>query len=131
MTDLPDVLYFGCESKWRIGHFLFLPGLTSAHRYEDELPESLRVPDGTFAPHKSGCRKSYCGCGSGPEGKATIQIIGGWTVVAFWDRSADGRGASNSVFMVRGEHTFEQVVSRTREAFPTVWARFPFGVVRA
>ena len=131
MTALSDAFYFGCESKERIGHFLFVPGLRSAYREEHVLPELLRTPDGTFAPHRAGCgMRPYCGCPQ-VEGRAVLKLVEGWTVLAFWDRSADGRGASNSVFLLRGVHVFDEAVRLSREAFPTVWARFPFEVVQA
>ena len=133
LSPLPEVLYFGCESKSHIGHFLYVPGMRSAYRLENDLPEALRDwrLDGTFAPHLPDCKKRYCECVRGVEGRATLQVVDGWTVLAFWDRSADSRGASNSAFLVRGVHEFEDAVRRARDAFPTVWERFGFPVVPA
>ncbi len=52
-----------------------------------------------------------------------------WTGIAFWDRSGDERGNSNSAFLVDGPRTFEEVVVASRQAFPRVWERMKFDVV--
>ena len=64
------------------------------------------------------------------EGRALLTHGGGWTAVAFWDRSGDRRGASNTTFIVRGTLTFEQVIRVARHRWPSIWSRFTFEVVQ-
>jgi len=63
------------------------------------------------------------------EGLAFRTCCGGYTAVAFWDRSVDRRGACNSVFIVRGDLTFKQVMRVARHCWPRVLGRFSFDVV--
>lgn len=64
------------------------------------------------------------------EGRAFRTSHGGWTAVAFWDRSqGDPRGACNTAFLARGDLTFSQVIRAAKHAWPEVWARFTFPVV--
>lgn len=65
------------------------------------------------------------------EGVAKVHHLGGWTALAFWDRSVDSRPGSNSVFIFRGELTFDAAVARAKEKFPTVWGRLQFEVKEA
>ena len=46
------------------------------------------------------------------EGQALLTHGGGWTAIAFWDRSSSGgaRPYSNTAFIVRGTLTFEQMI---------------------
>lgn len=63
------------------------------------------------------------------EGRAFKTCRNGWTAVAFWDRTGDKRGASNTVFLARGDLTFSQLVRAAKHAWPEVWARFTFPVI--
>lgn len=63
------------------------------------------------------------------EGRAFRTCRGGWTAVAFWDRTGDKRGASNTAFVARGDLTFAQLIRAARHTWPQVWARFTFPVV--
>jgi hypothetical protein len=83
--------------------------------------------DGQLAPSKRNARGFISG--EAPQGQALLHVRDGWSVISFWDRSGDTRGASNSAFLVRGEHTFDEVAAIAREAFPRIWQRFPFDVV--
>lgn len=47
----------------------------------------------------------------------------GWTAIAFWDRTGDGRYGSNSTFIFEATLTFAEAVDRARETFPEVVAR--------
>lgn len=120
--ELPD-LYFGCENR-ESGHYLWMPGMHSVpyHVQRDQLPGPLQPHglDGTYAP-----------LGPEVEGQALLHHVHGRTVLAFWDRSVDHRGGSNSAFILSGRLTFEEAVAQARAAFPEVWARFPFEVVPA
>jgi hypothetical protein len=64
------------------------------------------------------------------QGIAHICHIGEeWTIVAFWDRSADQRFGSNSAFIVEGRKCFDDVLQLAKANFPTVMARFDFPIV--
>lgn len=119
---LPD-LYFGCANR-EGGHYLWMPGMQSVpyHVQRDHLPGVLQSHglDGSYAP-----------LGPEVEGRALLHHVHGRTVLAFWDRSVDQRGGSNSAFILRGVLTFEEAVARAKAAFPEVWARFTFDVVGA
>lgn len=62
------------------------------------------------------------------EGVARLVHKDGWTALAFWDRSVDRRGGSNSVFLFDAALTFDDAVNEAKRAFPSVWARFKFDV---
>lgn len=65
------------------------------------------------------------------QGVAALHVVDGWTAIAFWDRSVDKRGACNSNFVTHDVVDFDEMVRRSRAAFPHVWARFPFEVRQA
>lgn len=112
-----DALFFGRLDV--DGHFLYdIHG--AVVRPSQLLPESLRCLDGTLLP-------------DGPQREGLAQLVhgDGWTVLAFWDRSADPRPNSNSAFLLRGRHDFPTAVSLARHAFPAIWRRFDFPVVLA
>ena len=62
------------------------------------------------------------------EGLAALHHVDRWTVLAFWDRSADDRHGSHSTFLVEGAHAFDEAGALARKAFPAVWSRYPFAV---
>ena len=64
------------------------------------------------------------------EGQALLTHGGGWTAIAFWDRSDCPRPYSNTAFIVRGTLTFEQMIRVARHQHPLVWRRFTFPVVQ-
>lgn len=63
------------------------------------------------------------------EGHAFVTHTNNLTVLAFWDRSGDKRGASNTAFICPGTLTFAQIVRVARFTWPGVWSRFHFAVV--
>lgn len=62
------------------------------------------------------------------EGEAKLTHRDGWTALAFWDRSVDKRGNSNSCFVIEGTHTFEEMIELARARFPRVMERFKFEI---
>jgi hypothetical protein len=114
------IFYFGC---WHvIGHRLVDgSGRTCCGRLPTDFPVNPEAIDSTFLPPLL----------PQVEGRGHLSHVNGWTLLAFWDRSIDRRGKSNSLFLARGIHTFEEMVNRCRAAFPTVWSRFDFDVVNA
>lgn len=117
---MPRVFYFGAWSESQTGHYIFAPtdnGFGGASK-RAELPPRLQAHhlDGAYC--YSGRERGYQ-----PLGKALLHHVFGWSVLAFWDRSADHRGASNSAFLAEGEHDFDTMCRLAGEHFPTVWRR--------
>lgn len=128
-------LYFGCVvDRWQVhGHHLFAAkasGDTTVEtiRYRGNNPWGDEI-DGGLCPggrdHRGveGVEQI--------EGRALIHRKAGWTALAFWDRSADIRPNSCSVFMAEGDHDFAGMVRIAETAFPSVIARFKFQIVPA
>lgn len=110
----PRVLYFGCWSRAQRGHYL--------HEVDGRTGRPLGIVPFVDAELDGG----FCPEGQQSEGVARLHHLRGWTVLAFWDRSADSRGNSHSTFLADGQHEFEEMVALAKEAFPAVWARFGF-----
>ncbi len=113
-------LYFGCIDE--PGHYLFdgrfkfgkrpalVPGWSKWVKWANKR-------DGLLAPEFNGV-----------SGRALLHHFDGFTVLAFWDRSVDSRGGSNSMFIVPGIKAFTDVIDIARVAFPGVFERFQFDV---
>lgn len=108
------ILYFGAWSAENLGHYLYSPDGRTIWR-ADWLPFRPTILDaGLLNPF-----------GSQEQSKARRVLIGGWTVVTFWDRSADSRMGSNSAFIVDSEMCFLNVMALAGQAFPLQMARIP------
>ena len=123
----PRMFYFG---PWdRAGHFWHVEdGRSVLYAEREKLPWGDNA-DGGLQPHREGCRRSYCPCGSGPQGVALIHHKDGWTALSFWDRSVDTRGACNSTYIAEGDFTFEQMVAMAKERFAHRWNKMKFKVI--
>jgi hypothetical protein len=124
------MIYFGCIGE--TGHFLHRPDLRhSSAGSQSVLAQAGIWPkcDGGFCPgmEEAGGKHHKV---EQVEGAAKVTHLDGWTILAFWDRSVDHRRNSNSAFIERGTLSFDEMVSRAKKAFPTVWKRFPFKVRR-
>lgn len=54
-----------------------------------------------------------------PQGEFLLHRIRGHTLMAWWDRTqGDARGACNSVFIVEGDHTSEEMLALWPQRFP-------------
>lgn len=113
-----SVIYFGCWGG--PGHYPWGPGQRS-------LPLSTleRLPWGY------GVDSGLCPKKDETQGRALLHHKGGWTALAFWDRSVDTRPGSNSAFLADGDFNFDAMVEKAKASFPQVWERFPFEVVPA
>jgi hypothetical protein len=101
----PDFLYFGC---W---------GSSAGHWLRDEHGQQIRYDhkagrwpiinsakiDGSFTPKST--RK---------HGAAKLWHTITWTILALHDYSRDKRPASNAAFILRGDHTAEEVLAAAR-----------------
>jgi len=125
MSEQPnEVYYFGCIDD--AGHYFWVPpGASLYGRQRPAIPWQDGDLDAKLAPGYIGPYQS----GPQIEGRAKVHHKNGWTAVAFWDRSVDSRGGSNSVFIVKGTLDFDSAVEQARAAFPKVWGRFKFPVI--
>ena len=124
---LPDVLYFGCNRD-SAGHYFWQADKWTFSSSEafTKLPWGYDI-DGRLCPYSEG--KKEVPRNRQIEGLARRHFKAGWTAIAFWDRSVDGRFGSNSVFLVRGGHSFERVCELAKFHFPRTWERFQFEIV--
>lgn len=65
------------------------------------------------------------------EGRAVLHNMEGWTILSFWDRSADHRLGSHSTYFLKGTYGFDEAVKTAREAYPAIWSRYGFTVTKA
>lgn len=119
-----DVFYHGCIGE--SGHFLWVSDVRYAR--SSDLPSDWPKEFGSGYMPGAALDATYCpkapkGTYVEPQGLAALHHVGGWTVLAAWDRTVDSRGRSNSVFVVRGEHNFGETCRLAAKAFPAVWAR--------
>lgn len=124
-----DVLFFGC---WRdLGHYWIDPGNVATHGMraaEDKLPEELRHGriDGGFCPGSPESledRRRDRKTRPEVEGEARLTHLAGWTVLGWWDRSVDKRGACNSNIVARGIHDYTTMLEIGKRRMPHVMAR--------
>lgn len=115
------ILFFGAWG--RAGHYYWLPGRRLAES-DRSLPASLQGGkiDGRLAPQRREPR--YPSSRLEAEGEAAAHHIDGWTVVAWWDRSVDRRGGSNSALLMRGTHSMPAVLLEAADKFPELLPRF-------
>jgi hypothetical protein len=110
--------YFGCRQ--RSGHYVFAAaGSPPLDYYDIPIPKL----DGSLPPPGDPWGKP-----GQVQGRARLHHINGWTAVAYWDRSVDERGGSNSVFLAPGVFSFEEIMASAREAFPDVLDRISFKI---
>ncbi len=122
-----ECYYFGCQKY--AGHYWWTPSGKQYDVRELVGPNIDPRIDGGFCPNTSEDRtKPWQRTGPEVEGEAKLHQVDGWTILSFWDRSVDTRSACNSNFVVRGEHTFEEVLEAARRDFPQVLERLKFEI---
>lgn len=110
--------YFGCGPDVN-GHYLYEPGGQKLRRYGRAGPDYQRMTfDGMLAPQPE----------SNNLYKASLTRLGGWNMsaLAWWDRSADTRPASNSIIFAPSL-TIEpsDILDQAYGKFPWVFKRLP------
>lgn len=103
------VWYFGCATGV-LGHYLIREGEHTEHGVAG--PFGPVTIDGLLAPR-------------GPEtqGAAALYHRAGHTCLAWWDRTGDRRGGSNSALIVDRVCSAEDVLAEGARAFPGVMQR--------
>jgi hypothetical protein len=142
------MFFYGALSAKELGHYWYNSALQHLWKPQGDMSGPIGCPwrsrdaggiglDGTIAPRsptptnvdKIGLMRSGYEPPSYevPQGLCAHLIHDGWTVISFWDRSADRRGACNSAFVVHEVvRDFDEMTRRAKETFPTIYARFPF-----
>ncbi len=108
--DSLEVLYFGCKDV--AGHYLYSK-FTPNMRYES-TPWGKHLDGGLLANNFN----------TTPTGKVSVSHKDGWTAIAFWDRSGDSRGGSNSVFLIASDVTGDQLLAMARVQWPEIFDRW-------
>ena len=112
MADRAELLplYFGCWGN--IGHHFYRPGGASVREHYKPVCEALGglKVDGGLNPSER-------------QSEAAVIYHDGLTALAMADRTVDGRGGSNSVFIFEGRHTFAQMCTLAAAHFGPVWHR--------
>lgn len=134
MTTNDEFLYFGVWNQ--PGHYMHLPGGRTRHYHPAEHHASYHI-DGSLAPRETTPgtitfvsaargtverqRIQYCS-EELPQGAFLLhKLDNGYTAIQWWDRSqGDRRGASNSTFLWRGDHSAEEMVAALAVQFPSV-----------
>lgn len=109
----PDVFFFGCR-KDETGHYWTCP-----YGQEARMPDRI---DAVYAPrdhHQRECEQGVC---------RTV-FTHGWTITAWWDRSQDKRGASNSALAAQGRFSFDEMIAAGRVKYPWAFERMTFTLV--
>ena len=120
MTN-PTMYYFGCIRE--SGHYLWTEHLGHPSREEEKTIPWQRY-DGALCPAWPPYERSR----PEEEGEAALHHHGGWTALAFWDRSVDKRGGCNSVFFAVGTYDALAMIALAKGRFPSIWARYGFEV---
>jgi hypothetical protein len=121
-----EAYYFGCQRE--AGHYWWRKYGGHAYDVEKIVGPNLHPRiDGGFCP---GSVRGDPWKRTRPEieGEAALHHVDGWTVLSFWDRSVDSRGASNSNFVARGARSYVIMRAIAEAQFPDVWKRFKFEV---
>jgi len=116
------VYFFGCWE--RSGHFLWEPNGTHASQRTSDIP--WRNLDQALCPgYREG---AYTPEADQVEGQAALHHQGGWTALAWWDRSVDTRFGCNAVLIAEGTWTSEEMLRIGRERFPSIMRRFAYRI---
>lgn len=109
----PEVLFFGCYGS--PGHGLNSPR-TGYLRY-DSTPWGNKLDGGLLTDDY------YKEAHKGVLGAVKVHHKDGWTAIAFWDRSGDSRGGSNTAFLVAAHMTGEELFELARQQWAKVCTR--------
>lgn len=116
-----EAYYFGCWE--RSGHFWRGKNpYTTEHEILQKVPPALKHIDGRFCPGAVP-GDSYARRRPEVEGEAALHHVDGWTVLAWWDRSVDHRGACNSNIVARGTFDFTIMIEIGKAQYPRVITR--------
>ena len=114
------IYYFGCWD--RSGHYLHSPDGRSMSREAIgpfDVYGNVGLPiDCKFTPGPHAITG-----GLQDESFVALTYLRGWTVMAMWDNSIDGRPGSNAAFIAEGRLTEVEMWSLARQYFPKIVTR--------
>lgn len=105
--------YYGVWAGDKSGHGLHYPNGRIVAAENNYSPWTVDELDENWLSDEIGGEKQ-------PQGIATLSHKGGWTALAFWDRSGDDRFESRSVFVAEGTLTFVKLLSICSDQFPDI-----------
>jgi hypothetical protein len=126
VTQADGMYFFGVWTGDRAGHYLYDQNGRPVWG-NGILP--WRAIDGVLQPNAHD-PYVFVPMAQQVQGEAMLHHKGGWTALCFWDRSEDRRAGCNANFFAKGTHDFAQMVHLSKNAFPDIWRRFTFDVVR-
>ena len=117
IDEIGPCFYHGCDGD--TGHYLWRESGGRTCIVTHDFPVPISTLDSGFLPPNA----------PQEEGLATLAHVNGWTILAFWDRSIDGRGNSNSAFVIPALiYNLDVVKQLAEKRFPWIWRRFKFEV---
>lgn len=121
MTTEPKIYFYGCLNGH--GHFLFRAGVSGYLRaplVERYGPDQRHI-DGSLAPRVYDRASGRLGQ-EAAQGLYTIaHLDNGYTAMAWWDRThGETRFGSNSIVLMEGERTAEELVAALKAHWPKV-----------
>lgn len=111
---MSELFYFGCIGQ--AGHYLWASDNGRAVSTRKSYGFWMGRLDGVLAPIGI----------SEKQGPTARHEMHGHTVLSFWDRSVDKRGACNSILFIPGIHEFTDALAMAVAAFPEVFKRLDF-----
>jgi hypothetical protein len=130
------VIFHGVAAGDKDGHYFW--EVVASRRIMlalGQMPDGLRVPAETWLAASPLTMDEVLHRPAGqdePQGRAFVHHVGGWTVAAWWDRSADTRAGSFAAFFVEmAGASLGDVVELAARAFPAELSRMytPYRVV--
>jgi len=121
--NLTKTYYYGVWSSGRgHGHYVYD---RNGKSFDTNTPPGnwiypLVAPRGYLSPPKH--LSDY---DRGTDGIAALYTDDAWTIISFYDSSADYRGGQSSLFAV-GKFTFEEMLEIFKLQYPVIWNRFNF-----
>lgn len=106
--------YFGVWDPKRLGHFL--------HKRDGYTEPEEITPWGYELDSRSHPDPEVPCTGLGIP-SMRLSHKDSWTALAFWDRTGDARGKSNSVFVAHAIMTHHEMLAAAEAAFPEIWRR--------
>lgn len=127
MSEKPTILYFGNikntprGGNCNDGHNLYAPHFANGYEWRKRLPFPYYLCDSRF------CIQDDLPWNH-PEyqlqGRCALHHVQDWSIVAFWDRSGDGRHGSNSAFLLNKKRaSYWEVICAAKQAFPQIFDR--------
>jgi hypothetical protein len=117
-----SVYFWGCWE--RSGHHLWKPTGESIARPHQEIGLPWASIDGTLCPGANGL--GWALASAQEEGLVRVSRLGGWTALAWWDRSVDTRHGSNAGLFADADLEPGDLLAEGFRLFPQIFGRFGY-----